>query len=314
MSDARRVCLFAQFDPTHRIRPHVLRYVGALQQCGFQTWVACSGDRLPPLAEREALRATGAHLVFRPNRGLDFGAWRHLMLAGHADGADEILLANDSVFGPFGDLQPIIRRMQAKSYDVWGMIESRQHRWHLQSWFLHFTAAAFRVAPVQAVFALPFESMSKAAIVEQGELGLGSALRAAGLRCGAVMRHRDFAWLARRHPVNMMHLNWRYHLLSGKLPFLKADLVRSNRMNIPWAHQWDGVLRDRLGVETGPIHDYLFDYMGRTRDHPGQPYVPPLGELHAHVLAGYVLSSRDWRPALRALLGSLTGGAAEDHG
>ena len=107
----KRVCLFAQYHPGHRIRAHVLGYVGHLQRCGYQTVVACSGSHLPPLGDREALRQTGATLVFRPNHGLDFGAWRHLVQQGYADGADTVLLANDSVFGPFADLAPIIARM-----------------------------------------------------------------------------------------------------------------------------------------------------------------------------------------------------------
>ncbi len=307
MSAPRRVCLFAQFHPRHRIRNHVLHYVSHLQACGFQTVVACSGDRLPPPEDRAALRATGAQMVFRPNLGLDFGAWRHLVREGYAEGADEVLLANDSVFGPFADLRPIIKRMQAKRFDVWGMIESWQHRWHLQSWFLHFTGAAFNSKPVQDVFSQPFETMSKDDVIIRGELALGDALRASGLRCGSVVRQRDAAWLARRYPVNMMHLDWRHYLTSGRLPFLKADLLRTNMMNIPWADQWDWVLRHKLHVAPEPIHDYLFEYTGRRRDTPDQPFVPPVKELQAHILIGYVLFTHDRRQAIGALLKSFAG-------
>ena len=309
---SRRVCLFAQFDPRHRIRPHVLDYVRHLQECGFQTVVAVSGDRLPPAADREALRATGAQAVFRPNFGLDFGAWSHLVREGHAEGADAVLLANDSVFGPFADLRPIIKRMDAKGYDVWGMIESRQHRWHLQSWFLHFTGAAFAAAPVRQVFALPYETMSKEEIIGRGELGLGEALEAAGLRCGAVVRHKDGTWFARQYGINMMHLDWRYNLTSGRLPFLKADLLRSNMMNVPWVYQWDWVLTHKLKVPTAPIHDYLYDYTGKRRERPDQKFITPVKELQAHILAGYVLYTHDRRPALRALLRSMASGKELD--
>ena len=301
----KRVCLFAQFNPRHRIRAHVVHYVGALQACGFQTVVACSGDRLPPLEDREALYDTGASIVFRPNRGLDFGAWGDLVEQGHADGADAVLLANDSVFGPFRPLEPLLRRMNGRGYDVWGMIESLQHTWHLQSWFLHFTGDAFRHPEVARVFSLPFESMDKGEVIERGELGLGRALRAAGLRCGAVVRQRDAGWVARRRPANMMHLDWHYNLVSGRLPFLKSDLLRTNAMNLPWAPEWERVLRERFQVETGPISDYLYEYTARRPPHPGAPFPVPVRKIPLGLLAAYVLMSRDRRLAFRGFLRGL---------
>ena len=298
----RRVCLFAQFHPRQRIRAHVVDYVRQLQACGFQTVVACSGDRMPPLEDREALYDTGASIVFRPNRGLDFGAWGDLIEQGHADGADAVLLANDSVFGPFRPLAPIIARMNARGYDVWGMMESQQHRWHLQSWFLHFTGAAFNAPAVQNVLRLPFASMPKDEIIERGELALGAALEQAGLRCGAVVSRRDLTWFARRWPSNMMHLDWHYNLVSGRLPFLKGDLLRGNAMNLPWTRRWAQVLRERMGVEPGPISDYLYDYTGRTPDQPGAPWRPPFREPKFGLLAAYVLASRDHRMAWRGIV------------
>lgn len=296
-----RVCLFAQFDPHHRIRAHVVAYVGHLQRCGYQTFVACSGSRLPPREDRDALRETGAQMLFRPNHGLDFGAWQYLVREGCAEGAEAVLLANDSVFGPFADLQPIIARMNGKRYDVWGMIESMQHTWHLQSWFLHFTAEAFAAPAVRAVFDQPFAALSKARIIAEGELALGAALRSAGLRCGAVVGRRQASWTARRQPLNPMHIDWRFNLQSGGLPFLKADLLRANMMNIPWAPEWRDVLR-RLQQPTDAIDAYLFDYTNTRPGHPGAPYPVPVRPVAPAMLAYYALASRDHGPALRALV------------
>ncbi|HYZ61412.1 MAG TPA: rhamnan synthesis F family protein [Acetobacteraceae bacterium] len=300
-----RVCLFAQFNPRHRIRAHVLHYVREIQSCGFQTIVACSGDRLPPQQDREALAETGATLVFRPNHGLDFGAWRHLILEGHADGADAVLLANDSVFGPFRPLAPIVQRMDAKGFDVWGMIESLQHTWHLQSWFLHFTGAAFRHPEVARVFEEPFECMDKGEIIERGELGLGRALQRAGLRCGAVVRHRDASWMARRRPANMMHIDWHHNLVSGRLPFLKSDLLRTNAMNLPWAPEWERVLRERFKVDTGPITEYLYEYTAKRPARPGAPFPVPVRKIPVGLLGAYVLFTRDRRMAWRSFVKGL---------
>src|SRR5579875_1233723 len=104
----RLVCLFAQYHPRQRLRQPVLHYIRALRECGYLVFVAAAGDGPPPAEDRAALEATGAVLLPRPNRGLDFASWQYLIREGCADGADRVLLANDSVFGPFYPLQPFI--------------------------------------------------------------------------------------------------------------------------------------------------------------------------------------------------------------
>ena len=297
----RPVCLFAQYHPRHRIRAPLLHYVGALQACGYQIFVACSGDAPPPPEDRETLEATGATVLCRPNRGLDFGAWQHLIREGCADGADRVLLANDSVLGPLRPLRPVIDRMEGGGHDVWGLIESRQRSWHLQSWFLQFTGEAFQHAEVRRVFALPFPRMDKEAVIEQGELGLGQALRRAGLRCGALVGFQDATWFARRHRLNMMHLDWHHNLVARGLPFIKAELLRANFMRLPWAPAWTQVLQDRLGVDPAGISDFLFDYTGTMPPYAGAPFPVPVRPLSARLLAAYILATHDRTLALRWL-------------
>ena len=300
----RRVCLFAQYHPHQRIRPPLLHYLSALRACGYQVFVACSGDAPPPEADRAALEATGATLFCRPNAGLDFGAWQHLIRAGCADGADRVLLANDSVFGPFHPLGPIIDRMERGGHDVWGLIESRQRTWHLQSWFLQFTGDAFRHERIQRLFDQPFEQMDKDAVIERGELALGDTLRETGLRCGALVRHRDGTRSARHHSLNMMHLDWAHNLLALGMPFIKTELLRLNPMRLPWAQAWDDVLRARFGTDTADLHAYLYDYTGTTPTAPGEPYPVPLLPVPIRLAIGYVFATNDHMMAMRALRGA----------
>jgi hypothetical protein len=305
-NSSRRVCLFAHYNPRHRIRPHILHYLKALRASGFNVIVACSGHRLPPIADREAVYEIGAALVFRNNLGFDFGAWRDLIREGYTDGAEAVLLANDSVFGPFADLAPIIARMSAIRPDVWGMVESLQSGWHLQSWFLHFSAMAFAAPAIRRVFDQPFEEMTKQEVIHRGELALGAAMRKDGLRCGAVVRQAKGTWMARLRPTNPMHINWRHLLVSRQLPFIKADLLRDNLMKIPWISQWPDVLRDHYCVPISPISDYLFEYTGIEPEWPGQLFPTPAENTRIRILLEYALVSRDHGPALRALGARLT--------
>lgn len=304
LANQRRVCLFAQYHPRQRIRPPLLHYLAALRSCGYEMFVACSGEAPPPEADRVALEAVGATMFHRANAGLDFGAWQHLIRQGCADGADRVLLANDSVFGPFHPLDPVINRMEAGGNDVWGLIESRQRTWHLQSWFLQFTGDAFRHETILALFDQPFERMDKDAVIERGELALGDALRETGMRCDALVKHRDGTRSARHHTLNMMHLDWAHNLLALGMPFIKSELLRLNPMRLPWAHMWDDLLRTKFGVETAPLHEYLYDYTGTAPVSPGASYPVPLRPVPIRLAIGYVFATRDHMMALRGLRGA----------
>ncbi len=291
--ELKRICLFAQYHPQNRLRPPLLSYLRALRSAGYQVHLAASGAAPPPPEDQAALAETGATLHCRQNAGLDFGAWQFLINQGCADHADHILLANDSVFGPFHPLPPILERMQDR--DVWGMIESEQRGWHLQSWFLHFTGGAFRHPAIRAVFAQDFAGMDKEDVIGNGELALGQALREAKFRCGAVIRFTDATWFARRHRINMMHLDWHYNLHVLGLPFIKAELLRDNPMRLPWAPAWPHSLAD---ADTDQISAYLKDYTAQ----PGPAlYRTPVKPISIRLALGYTLATHDRALALRYL-------------
>ena len=289
---ARPVCLFAQYDKSGRIAPHVLRYLTHLAESGFVLHVACSGAARLTDDDAAALRRIGATPHLRPNAGLDFGAWQDLLRAGCAEGASEILLANDSVFGPFADLRPLLAAMRARRLDAWGMVASTEGVWHLQSWFICLSARALASPAVQRVLAQPFAAMSKPEIILHGELGLGTALRAAELSCAATFEEPRRNRLRRLARVNPMHLHWAWLLTSGTMPFVKVELLRDNPIGIPWANHWPQVI--------ARISDYPPELILR---HLGRPTPLPSVPWRTRLL--YFLLTRDKGEAMRAMAPSL---------
>ncbi len=288
-----RTCLFAHFDPLGRIAPHVLHYLQQLQSCGFSTHVAMSGVDRPHDDDRAALAQLGATLHPRPNRGLDFGAWQDLLSRGCADGAGTILLANDSVFGPMAPLAPIVAEMEASGPDVWGMVESREGAWHLQSWFVCLTARALATPAIARVLRQPFGEMGKAEIVLHGELGLGTAIRAEGLRWAA--RARPPARRLRRLvPGNPMHLDFLSVIRDDAVPFVKIELLRDNPAAVRWAGAW------RKTVAASPI--FPDQWIDRHLS-GGSPHVPPCPKQTLRMRLLYALITRDRREAIRSLFG-----------
>ena len=237
-----RVCLFAQYNAAPRLPPHVLHTWRALREAGFAVHAALSGKTAVAERDRACLAELGVTAWPRPNRGLDFGAWSALIAHGLTDGADEILIANDSVLGPFEPLAPLLRRMAG--YDAWGMVMSREGRPHLQSWFVLMTRGAFDRPAVRRVFAQDFAAMGKDEIIVHGELGLSAAFGAAALDVGAVWRSEFRLRPADAIATNPMHFRWRQMLDAG-VPFLKRELVERNPARIIGAARWRDELRAR---------------------------------------------------------------------
>lgn len=284
----RRVCLFAQYDPSGRIAPHVHRYLAHLADCGFTIHVACSGLAGLTEPDREALGRLGITAHPRANAGLDFGAWQHLLRLGCAAGADEILLANDSVFGPFHDLRPIFAAMRERAPDAWGMVASTEGVWHLQSWFVCLSAAALARPAVRRVFAQPFAEMGKPEIILHGELGLGVALQAEKLACAARFEEPRRNRLRRLARINPMHLDWAWLITTGTVPFIKVELLRDNPIRVPWVGCWPSVV--------ARVSDYPIEIV---RHHLAVPRTSPPPPWRTLML--YLLLTRDKAVAWRAL-------------
>ncbi|MFT8346845.1 rhamnan synthesis F family protein [Gluconobacter oxydans] len=289
------VCLFAYYSTEAGLPPHTRHLLSQIATCGFTIHIAASG-----LSETEAQSlhddlASGAPPVSatvhaRPNTGLDFGAWQFLLSRGCDRDADEILFANDSVFGPLLPLNPIVERMRAQNLQIWGMVRSEAVVPHLQSWFLCMTREALDHPAIQRIFNQPFSDMSKDEIVLHGELGLGLAIKAAGLSCGA-------AWsnprgLARLLALNPMHTDWRAVLRSGHAPFIKTELLRDNPSGIASTHLWRQEIPDPAFFNPDWIARYLAATPPRNRS--------KRAGFRARLIQA--LASEDRRHALIALL------------
>lgn len=265
---SKSVCLFAYYFPKSGIPSHTRHLLAQIADSGFELHVAASGLSDKDAQSFQQALAEGsppvtASVYARPNVGLDFGAWQFLLEHGCDADTDEILFANDSVFGPLLPLRPIVDRMRAEKLQVWGMVRSEAVVQHLQSWFVCMTRAALDHPAIQRVFHQPFKEMSKDEIVLHGELGLGLALQTAGLSSGA-------AWssprgLARLLALNPMHTDWRSVLRSRQAPFIKTELLRDNPSGIASVHLWRKELPDPVFFKTDWIDAYLAENPPRHR-------------------------------------------------
>lgn len=289
------VCLFAYYSTEAGLPPHTRHLLNQIASCGFKIHIAASGLSETQARSLQDDLAGGTSPIpvrvhARPNIGLDFGAWQFLLSRECDRDASEILFANDGVFGPLLPLGPIVARMREQNFQIWGMVRSEAVVPHLQSWFLCMTREALDHPAIQRIFNQPFSEMSKDEIVLHGELGLGLAIKAAGLSSGA-------AWsnprgLARLLALNPMHTDWRAVLRSGHAPFIKTELLRDNPSGITATHLWRQEIPDPTFFSPDWIARYLAATPPRNRsDRAG---------FRARLIQA--LASEDRRRALLALL------------
>lgn len=255
MGRDRNLCLFAHFDAHNRVEPYVLRYVDAIESCGFDVvFITASGITD---SDATSLRRSCCDIIRRGNGGLDFGSWGE----GHArygrDFAGELLLANDSVYGPIGDLSFALDRLRAMPGDIRGMVESLQDEQHIQSWFILLSPRAHQSSAFREVMTQNFTALSKAEIITRGEIGLSKRLRAAGFTSAAL-----FSLAHRVHDggivcYNPMHHVWREIIEIFGIPFIKVGLLRDNPQSISNLSQWRATIGSRAPELIAMIEEHL---------------------------------------------------------
>ena len=286
-----RVVLFMHFDGNGGVRPAVLAYVRDLIAAERSVVFVTNSGRLTDAAI-SALRAAGAQIMIRRNIGYDFGAWRDAIetLSLPRANTEELILCNDSVFGPVRPLDVTLLRLDYAQADVWGLTESWQRRYHLQSYFIAFGRTALHHPGFRKFWTQVLPAPAKSFIIHRYEVGLTQAMLKAGLRMAAVWPYETLTkmvlreqlqpyleadgahgarvdpmdltrWLhilrlrnaiAQRKALNPTSDLWRQLLVTG-YPFIKRELLRDNPTRVEDIGDWADVLRDELGVDPEPI-------------------------------------------------------------
>lgn len=130
-----RLAVYCHYDADGLLADYVLHAVQALAAEQAEVIFVSNGqgmtpERLQPLLPYVRLA------VIRQNKGYDFGAYyTGLQLAGDWNRYRQIMITNDSVYGPFAPLADIFQTMEARNLHLWGMTDGIAHRYYVQSWF-----------------------------------------------------------------------------------------------------------------------------------------------------------------------------------
>jgi lipopolysaccharide biosynthesis protein len=259
-NDLSRLCLFAHYDVDGVIADHVRSYLEALGSCGFKIVVISTASL--DMAARQGLTPDVIDVIVRENIGLDFGSWAR----GFNDWAHcctgDLLLANDSVYAPIGDLAAAVSELSGNGADVRGMVLSQEFQPHLQSWFLLFSKRVWQHPDFRTFLNQPFGDLTKTEIILRGEVGLAEFMSRNGFSSySAFPPQKDM--LPPRIAANPTHFLWREIICDAGLPFIKVELLRDNPMKLPGISDWRMIVAEKAPAMLAPIERHL----GRVRNH-----------------------------------------------
>ncbi len=184
-----RLCVFSHFDKDNKIDAYVINYLETLKKadCDIVFVSNCQNIDDSEIAKIENI---SHRIILRKNEGYDFACY----LTGFYEEIEkekykQIIFANDSVYGPFYDIQKVFDEMNAKNFDLWGITDNVASVYHIQSYFLSFSNKMLKFLD-NHFRNFKFEN-NKENIVANNEVSLSRKALGEGFKIGALCHHQD---------------------------------------------------------------------------------------------------------------------------
>lgn len=144
----KRLGIFLIFAENNSLDDYVLYLAKEIKKCVNNLFIVCNGFISSQIIKN--LHNITQNIFIRDNVGYDCGAYKDALenFIGWKNVLeyDELLLMNDSCFGPLYSLSDVFQTMDSKHVDFWGMTEqlpvkrnhysNEQYPYHIQSYFL----------------------------------------------------------------------------------------------------------------------------------------------------------------------------------
>jgi len=145
-------------------------------------FITTSDIRRCQISELEEL---DIEVIPRENIGYDFVSYKVGLCSTSTDDFDEIIVCNDSVYGPIFDISEVFGKMSGRECDFWGITDSNEISYHIQSYFIVFRKALIRSKAFSEFWGNVDSLENKNDIIRHYEVGLTSALTRAGFKPSA---------------------------------------------------------------------------------------------------------------------------------
>lgn len=167
---------------------YVVHYLQALREIANRlVFVSTSSIPEDTISDLENLCD---QVILKANEGYDFASWREAVTSEILEDFDELVLCNDSVYGPLFPLRKVFDKMKGRNCDFWGITGSHDIAYHVQSYFLVFRKPVLASRLFREFWETMQTLQSKAEVIRSYEVGLSQTLLRAGFRALTYSRYR----------------------------------------------------------------------------------------------------------------------------
>lgn len=212
----KRISIFVIYDQDGIVDEYIFFLLSELFKISERIIIVVNGCILEEYESR--LAEYSSEIVVRENRGFDGAAYKYILTEyleeRELNVYDELILLNDTFFGPFYPFKTIFGKMNKTECDMWGMsshyeaiIGDGAGPKHLQSYFLVIKNNVM-IHPAFSDFWNKLEYADSFADAVIGfEIGLSEMIRAAGFKLAAYCELEEYH-------SNNINLNYNYPLIS----------------------------------------------------------------------------------------------------
>lgn len=227
----RRLVIYAHYDSEGEIKPYVLRTLRDMKP--FCSEIHFVSTATLSSSEQEKLKDLCITVRLKANIGLDFGMWQMGIQEIDLSAWDELLLLNSSVCS-MGPVEPLFRAAAGQPWDFWGLTDTLELDWHLQSYFLVFRASVLRSEAFSIFWNSVIPYQDKDQIIRSYELGVSLWLKDAGFRPGVLFPYEHVRKYGKRRWLRFGRVKrktnpcifYAENLLWMGMPFVKTALLR----------------------------------------------------------------------------------------
>ncbi|WP_018969633.1 rhamnan synthesis F family protein [Rubritalea marina] len=179
------LCVYASYDAKSRVQKYVYHQLDRIiDELGAHVVFVTTSEELDE-KDKEKLSAMGVSVIHRKNIGYDFKSYYtgFQQFEARLGQFRSIFHCNDSVYGPFASLKSVCDRMRKTGFDVWGMTDSWQINYHIQSYFVCFTEVVFEA--LREFWAAYDFKCDYDTVIHCGEVGMSQFMVEKGFCVGA---------------------------------------------------------------------------------------------------------------------------------
>lgn len=269
----KNLLILAHHAYDNRIHPYVFRLIESAGNSDCDVIFVSTAEKISDL-DISKMRPLVVGIILRSNIGYDFGSWKSAVDQYPAMNMDysTIIFANDSVYGPFYPLLPLLQSAESRNLDVWAITASNERTYHLQTYFWavsnnalgeffdFFWKKYYRYFSQRQTVIERYELYIERLAREKFQLRTGALCEPADALEISRTLDRDYSrklQLEEKGRLNPMHHLWREALLSGKCPFIKRELLEKDPFKLLDHRECEDVLEKLNTTIWQEICDHL---------------------------------------------------------